>query len=302
MASEKPALDLNIQQLETFRSVYEHGGYASAASESSLSVATIWQHIRCVEKAYGVKLFTKVGRRVVATSDAKKLYHAIDEILVSLDSTFEILTSETKDTAPIRMVAGNRMMLEDLAEPLAEFQKSHANHLVFHHGNDRRAEQMVSSGEADIGLSLEPGPERKSQLIHYEPAYLVDFLAAMPAKHPFARSSASLEELVKHPLIVTTPGSHGREALEQALHRERLTAKIAVETDNSGFTIACVQAGMGLGILAGRPEGWLCRDLQTRSLQQELGRRQIVLLWRKGRRLTEPMLQLVELIIARRST
>lgn len=64
-----------------------------------------------------------------------------------------------------------------------------------------------------------------------------------------------MRELVKHPLVVTAPGTHGRDALDQTLHAQRLTAEIVVETDNSGFTIACVQAGMGLGILAGRPDG-----------------------------------------------
>ena len=51
---------------------------------------------------------------------------------------------------------------------------------------------------------------------------------------------------------------------------------------------------MGLGIVAGRPEGELCHDLTTRSLRKQLGRRQIVFMWRKGRRLTEPLLKLVE--------
>ena len=289
--------DLQVQQLYTFRHVYELGGYAAAAAQSDFSVPTVWQHIRAVEKAYHVKLFEKAGRRVQPTAAAHRLYDAVDEILVSLESTFELLEGNSSDRETIRIVSGNRMMLEDLADPLRTFQKKYPNRLMIRHGNNKRAEELLVADEADMALSLEAGPEKASSKIHYEPAYFVDFLAVSPKRHPYAETaSGSLRELVKHPLIVTAPGTHGRDALDQALHRERLTANIVVDTDNSGFTIACVQAGMGLGILAGRLEGQLCRKLATRSLRKQLGRRQIVFMWRKGRRLTEPMIQLFEMV------
>ena len=301
MLNLKRSANLNVQQLYTFREVYERGGYATAAAESNLSVATIWQHIRALENSYEVKLFKRAGRKVVATPAAKELYQAIDEILVNLESTFDLVNRESSDALPIRLVTGNRMLWEDLAEPLSVFRGTHDNRLILRHGNDRRAEELLKEDAADIALSLEPGPERISPLIHYEPGYFVDFLAAVPKRHPFTKSSCSLKELVKYPLIVSAAGTHGRDTLDHALHRERLTANVAVETDNSGFTIACVQAGMGIGVLAGRHDGLLCSKLATRSLRRQLGRRQIVFMWRKGRRLTEPMLRLVELIIEHRA-
>jgi hypothetical protein len=53
---------------------------------------------------------------------------------------------------------------------------------------------------------------------------------------------------------------------------------------------------MGVGIVAGRADGELCKKLAVRTLSKQLGKRRIVLMWRKGRLLTEPMLQLVEAI------
>jgi DNA-binding transcriptional LysR family regulator len=258
-----------------------------------MSVPTVWQHIQALEKVYGLRLFKKEGRNVVPTEAAEKLYVAVDEILVRLDSTFDLADGGAE--APITLVTGVRMMMEDLAEPLAAFCRRHANPILLRQGNDRRAEELILADDADLALTLESGPGEESPLIHYEPAYAVDFLAAAPRKHPYASAgTSSLRELVKHPLIVTAPGTHGRDALEQALHRERLTAKVAVETDNSGFTIACVQAGMGLGILAGREDGPLCSKLVTRSLRRQLGQRRIVFMWRKGRMLSEPILDLIE--------
>ena len=292
----KRSNDLSVQQLHTFRNVVDHGGYAAAARRSGLSVPTVWQHIQALERLYGVQLFEKIGRRVHPTAAARQLYDSIAEILVGLESTFEVIQDRAElHSDTITLVTGVRMMMEDLALPLRRFRKRFPSlQLLIRHGNNRRAEEMILSDEADLALTLEAGYQQESQQIHYEPADSVDFLAVASKSHPFSTTTkTSLRELVKHDLIVTSPGTHGRDALDQALHRERLKATIAVETDNSGFTIACAQAGMGLGILAGRPDGQLCRRLSTRSLRRQLGQRQIVFMWHKGRQLTKPLQALI---------
>ncbi len=289
--------DLSVQQLLTLRHVIEHRGYAGAARHMQLSVPTVWQHIQSLQRIYGVTLFEKSGRQVQPTGAAMKLYEAFDEILVGLESTFEEIDHDDRNPGTLTLVTGMRMMMEDLAEPLGVFQRRSGNRLMIRHGNNTRAEELILAGEADLALSLDAGLEQASAAICYEPAYSVDFLAVAPKAHPFAKSKSSgLKELVKHDLVVTAPGTHGRDALQQALYRERLDAKIIVETDNSGFTIACVQAGMGIGILAGRAEGKLCRGLATKSLRRQLGQRQIVFMWRRGRQLNATMSQLIQVV------
>lgn len=189
------------------------------------------------------------------------------------------------------------MTLEDLAEPLAEFRTRFDSSLVLRQGNEQRAEELILADEADLALALEPGPKKTSPRIHYEPAYTVEFLAIAKKNHPFIKSRRhSLRDIAEHGLVVSVEGTHGRDALDQSLHREGLSANIVAETDNSAFTIACAAAGMGVGILAGQSTGRLSKQLSSVSLSKQLGRRKIVLMWRKGRLLSEPMLHLIELI------
>ena len=291
------ASELSIQQLQTFQLVYKHGGYAAAARELNLSVPTVWQQIQAIQRLYGFPLFEKQGRGIIATIGATRLHEQLSEVLAGLDSTFELVDQKENDTTPITLVAGVRMMMEEIAEPLAHFRRHRRHPLVIRQGNDRVAEQMVLAGDADIALALEPGHDKVSKLVHIEPAYFVDFLAICRKTHPLAKANKlTLRELTRHELVVTTKGTHGRDALDQALHRERLKARIVAETDNSGFTIACVRSGLGVGILAGRPDGELCRRLEARSLRRQLGRRQIVFMWKKGRHLTPALTSLVESI------
>ena len=279
------------------------GGYSSAAAESSHSVATVWQHIQSLEKQYKVKLFEKSGRTVRPTPAADRLFRVAGELLVGLESTFDVVPGEDAATQPLTLVTAVRMMMEDLAHPLTDFRKKSSRPLVVLHGDNKRAEELILSGEADLALTLEPGVGMASTSIHYEPSYYVDFLAIAPKRHPFAKKeSSSLRELVKHPLIVTAEGTHGRDALDQALLRDRLKATIIAETDNSAFTIACVQAGMGVGILAGRSDGPLCSKLAVRSLKRQLGRRQIMFMWRKGRHLSKTEAELIAIVDRYRQT
>ncbi len=288
--------NVSIQQLQTFRLVMECGGYTAAAQSSHLSTPSVWQHIQALERAYNIRLFERAGRRVRPTVAAQRLHEAVDQILVQLESTFDVVQKSNSEET-IRIVTGVRMLLEDLAAPIARFREQHANRLVIRHGHGARAEELLLAGETDIAMSLAAGFQQESPLIHYEPAYMVEFLAVASQDHAFSKSkTVNLKSLVKHELVVTAPGTQGRTALDEALHREGLKANIAVETDNSAYTIACVRAGMGVGILAGRQTGTLCSNLTTRSLRKQLGRRQIVFMWRKGQLLTEPVLALIEQI------
>ena len=291
------ASELSVQQLQTFQLVYQHRGYAAAARELDLSVPTVWQQIQSIQRLYGFPLFEKQGRGIVPTPKATKLYEQLSELLAGLDSTFELADQAHDQAVPITLVAGVRMMMEEIAEPLFHFHQQWDHPLVVRQGNDRVAEQMVLAGEADLAFALEPGHDKISKMVHVEPAYCVEFMAIYQKSHPLAGvKKMTLRELVKHELVVTTPGTHGRDALDHALHRERLQAQFAAETDNSGFTIACVRAGLGVGILAGRPAGELCRQLEVRSLRRQLGRRQIVFMWKKGRRLTPALESLVDTV------
>ena len=288
---------IHVQQLHSFRCVFEEGGYAAAARATGASVPTVWQHIRSLESTYGVEFFEKRGRQIHPTDAAHRLYDVVDEVLESLESSFDLVNDQADDVArSITIVTGVRMMMEDLFEPVRGFRQRYTNtRLWIRHGNSHRAEQLLIGGDADLALSLEPSASSRSSAIAYADAYFVEFLAVGPKQHPFFSSKTkSLRELVKHDLIVSAPGTHGRDALEQALFKERLEANITIETDNSGFTIACARAGMGLGILAGRLDGVLTRNLATCSLRKQLGKRQIVFMARRGRRLSPTVRELME--------
>jgi DNA-binding transcriptional LysR family regulator len=300
-AEPRPADQLSVQQLRAFCLVFERQSFTAAAAELGLSAPTIWEQVRALEGRYGGVLFERRGRRIQPTPVAGLLFESLKPLLAGVDSTFELLREADGDhPRSLTLVTGARMMLEDLGPALQQFhQRFPQVALRLMYGNAKVAEDLVLAGAADLALTLEPGPGLAGRGVTALRAYPIDYLALIPRRHRLAKGDAlALRALVEHPLVVGHSGTYGRQLLEQALHREGLLdrARIVAETDTSAFTVACVRAGMGVGVVAGRAAGFLTRDLVARTLEPQLGQAWIALLWKKGQLLSRTAQTLVELV------
>jgi DNA-binding transcriptional LysR family regulator len=296
--------ELAVQQLRSFCLVFERQSYSAAAREIGQSVPAVWEQVRTLEARYRTSLFRRRGRRIEPTPAAGVLYDALRPLLAGLDSTFELLREERGEfPRTISLVSGARMMLEDLAPTLALFHRQYPHvRLRLLHYNDKVAADLIVAGEADLALTLEPGPGVLGREVCVERAYKIEYLAVFPQRHPLAKEpELRLANLAAYPLILGHPGTYGRQLLEQALHHEGLWERVEIvaETDTSAFTIACVRASMGVGIIAGRASGYLCKGLATRPLQAELGDAWIAFLWKRGKHLTTAVQTLLQLIRSR---
>jgi DNA-binding transcriptional LysR family regulator len=301
LSASSAADQLSVQQLRTFCRVYEMQGYSAAADELQLSVPAAWEQVRGLQERYGTELFQRRGRRIMPTQAGDELYRALQPVLAGLDSTFDLLREETlAPRQPLTIVAGARMMLEDLGPALRTFQTEFpAIQLRILDRDNRTAQELIASGAADLAFSLQPGPGYLHDAVEMQTAYRVDYLAVVHKRHPLARKPRwKLKDIVGQPLLIGHAGTHVRQLFEQALHRGSLHGPLTIvaETDNSAFTLACVKAGMGVGILAGNPAGALCRRLAVRSLGDELGEARIVCQWKRGRQLPRAMQRLIETI------
>jgi DNA-binding transcriptional LysR family regulator len=161
------------------------------------------------------------------------------------------------------------------------------------------AQEMVDQGKADLAVMLEPAPEHRSSRLEFQIAYRIEYLAIFPQHHPLAsKEKLRLNDLMAEPWIVGHPDTFVRRALDVAVHQSRSAkpVQIAMETDNSAITIGCVRQGMGVGIIAGKSNGELLTGLRSRSLRSLLGDARIIVAWKRGSILAQPVLDLIAMI------
>jgi DNA-binding transcriptional LysR family regulator len=292
---------LTMQQIITFCEVYEKGGYVGASEALGLAGPTIWEQVKSLEKIYKTKLFDRTGRNIHPSVAGKLLYEMLRPLLASVDSTFEKIAEEANEyPQKIGLVTGARMMLEELGGPLGQFHQAYPQvKLALMTADNTSAQHFVLDGKADLALLIEPSPSMIAEEIHCERLYEIEYLVAMPRKHRLCRkTSITLEDLIEEELVVGNLNTIGRKMLEQARFRLGIEAplKIVAETDNSAITIACVRAGLGIGLIASRPDGNLTKTVTTRSIASDVGRVYVVAAYRKGRILTKSLLTLLELV------
>jgi DNA-binding transcriptional LysR family regulator len=298
--NDKPLNEVAIQEFRSFLVAFEKQSYAEAARTLGLAVPTLWGQVQHLEKQYGKALFVRAGRGVVPTDAGRRLYEHAQQFLAKLDRSVEAVREEVPQTRTLTILTGVRMTLEDLGPVLTEFHSRWPTvSLRLLHGDNRKAEQLLANGDADLAMAIDPGPGLRAQTIHVERAYRLDHLAVVLRNHPLAQKPrVTLRELLGYPMILGTRETYTRMLIEQAIHREELSEKmrVAAETDNSAYTFACVRAGLGVGVLAGRVGSELSRGLSLISLEKVLGAAWIVFLWRRGKQLSVLEESFVELV------
>ncbi len=298
----RPAdLDLSTAQMRTFCEVFERRSYAAAARHIGLSTSAVWEQIKALERQYALQLFVRRGRQVSPTPAAARLDELLRPLLAGLESTRDVMRQQSDQwTGRITIATGVRMLIEEIGTALRVVQKRYPQvSLGIRQSDSRDAERLVASGEVDIALMLESGPGFTNKAVELQRAYDIEYLLIAPARHALGKSaSVQPEDLAQYPLVLPQPGFYSRHLVDQMLHHHGLTAsaRIAVETANSAFTVACVRAGLGVGVIAGRADGPLCKGLVVHSLARFLGQARIVFIRRRGAYLSPLLRDLTDTI------
>jgi len=100
---------LNLEWLRTFKAIYESGNLSNAANRLLMSQPGAGLHLNSLEEYIGYRLFERDRRKMIATEQAKVLYHYIcDSIntLAQAEDTFCKNSSDVKPTLALGMGFG----------------------------------------------------------------------------------------------------------------------------------------------------------------------------------------------------
>jgi DNA-binding transcriptional LysR family regulator len=87
--------EMDLNKLHAFAAVVEHGGVSRAAAELGRTPSAVSQSLSAFEGTLGVKLFDRVGKRLVLTRGGQLLYDQVREYHTALQRTVDTLRNET---------------------------------------------------------------------------------------------------------------------------------------------------------------------------------------------------------------
>src|SRR6516225_2945686 len=122
MAGSNRYKQLELAQLRSFSLAALQGNFTAAARQLSLSVTTVWQQIRALERRLGTTLLQVHGRGLELTPEGRLLLRLIQPHVSGLDSLERLFQAQRQELPQHLTVAATYYLLSyHLSRALQEF-------------------------------------------------------------------------------------------------------------------------------------------------------------------------------------
>ena len=245
---------MDFKQLEAFAAVVDYGSFSEAARRLYLTQPTISAHIRALENELKVKLIIRTTKKLTITTKGYQLYDSAVRILHIRNNLLEDFTGSKKHI--IDLSASTIPSSYLLPELLAGFGKICPD-VYFHSLQSDSAEaiQNVIDGSVDLGLV---GQYIEKDDCCYIPFCQDSLLIAAPVTPHYLKlkeRNATLEELIREPMIVREKGSGTKKEMDFFLEKSGIAPSdlnvIARMNDLESIKQSIVN-GLGISILSAR--------------------------------------------------
>ncbi len=258
-----------------------------AAERLGIGQPTVTTHIKKLEGELNTVLFDRVKRPIQLTLAGRRLSELATPLVEGIDGLADT-TAEAEERGPVVLAATPDIIPHTLLRVVRVFLARHPHiHLTIMSATRVQVSQMISEGEADIGIIQHYD---RDEAFTFEGLFVYERVLITPLDHPLASQPVeSLEQIAQYPLILMSEGTHTRDLLESELKRRGVNYEIVVDLDSMDMIKRYVALGMGVSVgprLAIDPEDDAA--LGVVSLAHILPVEQGGIITLKGKRLSKP--------------
>lgn len=239
-------MTLSISALQALRSVAETGSFAAAARQLGLTAPGVSQHIRSLEKAYEVQLFTRSNGQLLATPLCERVCDSADRMLLEQKALERMLRHHgSLKNGELSVGLGNAMPGMAL---VANFNKHFpAVPLRVTTGSFQKIMRAVLDHSVDVGIL--PNIPKDSRF--RRKVLLANRVVAIaPAKSPLAgKKTTHAHELMGERLIFRAEGSSTQAVVNRYFRDHGLSPSAYLTLDTRDGVYEAVANGMGIGFV-----------------------------------------------------
>ncbi|MBU1002347.1 MAG: LysR family transcriptional regulator [Proteobacteria bacterium] len=164
---------MELRQLKTFRAVAERGSFTRAAEDLFLAQSSVSAQIRTLEEDLDVRLFDRLGRRVVLTEAGEKLLHFSRRMERMAEEMRSELGGAGQLDGSLTIRTPETIGAEYMPDVIERFHLAHPRaQLNFINCDDAQLREELGSGRIDLAFLLIDG-------VHYANV-AVDTLGVVP--------------------------------------------------------------------------------------------------------------------------
>lgn len=288
---------MQINHLKTFAVAAETLNFTKTAQLLDYAQSSVTAQIKALEKEYGVDLFQRLGKRIYLTEAGIKMRSYAKRILALHEEMQQEFEEEQEEKGTILIGACESQCIYRLPELLRFIREQYPQVQVILKPvpSSKTSEKMLQEGELDLAFIMER--DQNNALLESVSLFQEEIVLISSPSHPLAvQPSASLAEVMQHPLILTEKDCAYRTELEQALQKQNLHPENVIEFGSIEAIKQCVIAGLGLSYL---PLMTVEKELQSGELSavdfdEPINQPTTKLLWHKDKRLTKVMHDVID--------
>jgi DNA-binding transcriptional LysR family regulator len=270
---------MDLKRLRTFVVVAEQGSVSKAALHLHITQPALSRQIAELQREFGLRLFDRVGRRLVLTTEGQQLVEACRNLLghaSSLSEQAQLLRSG--DTGVLKVAASPIQIEAVLSTFVLRYAKRYPDvqvKLIEAVGADTLA--MLERGDIHFCISLLQAVQSGDRHFASYPVPPINLVAAYPASLQLkGRNVIDIGRLAAFPLLLLDSGFVVRKTFDAACRLAGVKPNIVIESRAPHTLLALAEVGHGIAVVPS--------DVRTTRYKLRVAR-----IAHNGKALAEPM-------------
>jgi len=239
---------MNLMHWRMVVAVADTGNITRAAQRVGMTQSGASQALALIEETLGVQLFSRENRQTLPTAIGVPVIEQARTMLGALEtirSTVDAAKGVQRGT--IRLASFPLVLATFLPPLLRQFNRLYPGiQVVALEVSDDEVETLLGAGLVDVGVVLNPAPERGAGRLGRDA-----WVAVLPGGHPLARRSMeegiTLAELAEQPFVLATGGcSTNARSLASDAGLPLQDVRVEVREWSSAFTLVRENIGVTL--------------------------------------------------------
>jgi DNA-binding transcriptional LysR family regulator len=242
---------MDLRRLRTFVTVAELGSVSKAALRLHVAQSALSRQIIDLEKELDLRLFDRIGRRLVLTREGDQLVKNCRGVLGNVALLVEQAHLLRRGNAGLLKVAASPQIIESV---LPIFLRHYASRypdvqvkLIEAVGRDQLT--MLERGDVDISVGLLSAIQAESNFVSHQLPAVEILAASLRSFEGGHRAVVQITELARYPLLLLDSTYAFRKSFDAACRLAGVEPNVVIESRAPHTLLALAEAGHGVAIV-----------------------------------------------------